>query len=284
MSEQEVGRNPVFAAPGSNDYRGLIASSTNNKGRSKAHEFQGLPEKEANDFCLQFDRLVCKMAHRYRGKGIEFDELKAAGQLGLVEASRKFDCNRGIPFGGYAQHWIAGAIKDLFKAGKYAPDFQRKESLNAALPNDGKESPDKLKPLADALAEEPPSVALDLRVLSETDRQIIEARSAGETLSEIGKAHGLSAERVRQREAHALKQIKGAVASACIGDLVERGKVIRSPGRNYARTEPGFRDRPPPRHAYHKPQPSKEILRHRLNATRLSAMRGGSDPFDWGRK
>jgi len=53
----------VLAAPGSNNYSGLIASSTSNKGRSDACEFQGLSEKEANDLCLQFDRLVCKIAH-----------------------------------------------------------------------------------------------------------------------------------------------------------------------------------------------------------------------------
>jgi hypothetical protein len=29
MWEQQGGRNPVLAAPGSNDYSGLIASSTN---------------------------------------------------------------------------------------------------------------------------------------------------------------------------------------------------------------------------------------------------------------
>jgi len=281
MWEQQGGRNPVLAAPGSNDYSGLIASSTNNKGRSKPHEFQGLPEKEANDFCLQFDRLVCKIAHRYRGKGIEFDELKAAGQLGLVSASRKFDPNRGIPFGGYAQYWIAGAIRDLFRPGKYAPDFQRKESLNAPLPSDGSHEP---RTIADDLADEPPTIAPNLCVLSETDRQIIEARAAGETLTEIGKAHGLSAERIRQREARALKQIKGAITSACLSDLVGRGKVTRSLSRSYARSEPGFRGRPPTQHAYRQPQPSNELRHHRSNASRLATLRGGSEPFVWGRK
>jgi RNA polymerase sigma factor (sigma-70 family) len=233
---EETERSPVLAAPGSNNYSGLIASSTSNKGRSDACEFQGLSEKEANDLCLQFDRLVCKIAHRYRGKCIEFDELKAAGLLGLVTASRKFDRSRGIPFGGYAQHWIAGAIKDLFRPGKYAPDFQRKDSLN--VPSDGEVDPDKPQALADKLAEERPVLTLDLSSLSETDRQIIEARIAGYSLSEIGKAHGLSAERIRQREARARDQITGSVASECISDLVDRGKVIRVPGRGYARSEP----------------------------------------------
>jgi DNA-directed RNA polymerase specialized sigma subunit len=51
---------------------------------------------------------------------------KRRANWALLKLLEKFDPNRGIPFGGYAQYWIAGAIKDLFKAGKYAPDFQRK--------------------------------------------------------------------------------------------------------------------------------------------------------------
>ena len=144
---------------------------------------------------------------------------------------------------------------------------QRRDSLN--VPSDGEVDPDKPQTLADKLAEERPVLTLDLSSLSETDRQIIEARIAGYSLSEIGKAHGRSAERIRQREARARDQITGSVASECISDLVNRGKVVRVPGRAYARTEPGFRDRSPPKHAYREPQPSNEIQRHRANATPL---------------
>ena len=53
-----------------------------------------------------------------------------------------------------------------------------------------------------------PVVSLDLSALSKTDQQIVEAKAAGYTLAEIGKAHGISAERVRQREARALRQVR----------------------------------------------------------------------------
>jgi RNA polymerase sigma factor (sigma-70 family) len=284
---EETERSPVLAAPGSNGYSGLIPSSTSNKGRSEACKFQGLSDKDANDLCLQYEPLIYKIARRYRGKGIGLKELKAAGSLGLVEASRKFDPDRGIPFGGYAQHWIAGSIKDLFRPRNYAPDFQRGDSLDAPLPSNGRESsdPDKPKTLADRLAAPHRQVlTLDLRALSETDRKIIEARRVGQTLAEVGKAHGLSPERIRQREVRAQAQIKGAVASACVGDLVERGQVIRPEESSYARSKLGFRDRLPPKHAYREPQPSRELLRHRAKARRLAALRGGSEPFDWGRK
>ena len=75
------------------------------------------------------------------------------------------------------------------------------EQLDAPLPSNKPEGFDRPKTLADKLAYQPPTAAVDLSALSETDRQIIEARNAGYTLAEIGKAQGLSAERVRQREA-----------------------------------------------------------------------------------
>jgi RNA polymerase sigma factor (sigma-70 family) len=295
MYEQEGGWNPVLGAPGSNNYGGLLASSTINKGRSDVCKFQGLSNKHANDLCLQHKPLVYKIARRYQGKGIKLDELKAAGLLGLVEASRKFDPERGVPFGGYAQHWIAGAIKNLFRPKNFAPDFQREDSLDAPLPTDGKDNDsDKPLTLGDKLADERPVYTLDLSALSGTDCKIIEARIAGHTLSEIGKAQGLSAERIRQREARAGNQIKGSVASECISELAGRGKVIRFPGRGYTRTEPGFRDRPPPQHAYRQPEPSNEIGHHRRNASRLADLRanaslrnsrglyGGPVIHDWG--
>ena len=113
--------SPVFAAPGSNDYCGLVASTTNEASRANGGNFQGLSDKEANDLCDEYELLAYKIAKQYRGKGIKLDELKAASLLGLVEASRNFDPNRGVPFGGYAHHRIRGAIKDLFLPGQVRP-------------------------------------------------------------------------------------------------------------------------------------------------------------------
>ena len=120
------------------------------------------------------------MIGKYRGRGIHSDEIRSAAFAGLVEASRKYDPQRG-PFGPYARCWIKGEITALFKEAKRG----RAESLDAPLlNNDRGDDPDKPKTIADALADEPPSIALDLSALSDTDRKIIEARNAGETLSE----------------------------------------------------------------------------------------------------
>ncbi len=50
------------------------------------------------------------------GHRCEADELRSAGDLGLVEAIRRFDPSRGIPFGGFARHRIVGAILDELRA------------------------------------------------------------------------------------------------------------------------------------------------------------------------
>jgi RNA polymerase sigma factor for flagellar operon FliA len=46
------------------------------------------------------------------GSSIEFDDLVAAGREGLLDAARRFDPSRGVPFGAYANLRIRGAILD----------------------------------------------------------------------------------------------------------------------------------------------------------------------------
>jgi RNA polymerase sigma-32 factor len=57
-------------------------------------------------------RLVVKMAWRLRGYGMPFDELVAAGNLGLVTAADKFDPKQGTRFATYASWWIRSAMQE----------------------------------------------------------------------------------------------------------------------------------------------------------------------------
>jgi len=209
-------RSPVLAAPGSNSYAGLIAGSTNAKSGSDDEEFQGPFNPHA--LCANYERLAYKIARTYRGKGIELQDLESAGLTGLVLASRKFNPDLGFAFGGYARYWITGEITALFK-GKDALD--RAKSLTI-WDKDGRH-------FQKDVADEPPVIAPDFGALSENDRLIVEARDNGETLREIGKRLGISAERVRQKEARARKQIKGSNASLCLSDLTQRGDAPKAP-------------------------------------------------------
>lgn len=61
--------------------------------------------------------LVHMCANRFRGRGIEYDDLYSAGCIGLMKAARAFDDGRGVRFSTYAVPVILGEIKRLFRDG-----------------------------------------------------------------------------------------------------------------------------------------------------------------------
>ncbi len=61
--------------------------------------------------------LVHACAGRFKGRGIEYDDLYAAGCMGLVKAYDGFDESRGLCFSTYAVPVILGEIKKLFRDG-----------------------------------------------------------------------------------------------------------------------------------------------------------------------
>ena len=52
---------------------------------------------------------------------VEREELARAGALGLVEAAKRFDGSRGVPFNRFAAQRIRGAIIDAVRAADWAP-------------------------------------------------------------------------------------------------------------------------------------------------------------------
>lgn len=61
--------------------------------------------------------LVHTCAHRFSGKGIEYEDLFQAGCMGLVKAFDAFDTERGVRFSTYAVPVILGEIRRLFRDG-----------------------------------------------------------------------------------------------------------------------------------------------------------------------
>ena len=61
--------------------------------------------------------LVHSCAHKFKGRGIEYDDLFSAGCVGLVKASKGFDFDRGLCFSTYAVPVILGEIRRLFRDG-----------------------------------------------------------------------------------------------------------------------------------------------------------------------
>ena len=52
---------------------------------------------------------------------VDREELATAGALGLVEAARRYDESRGVPFDRFAAQRIRGAILDAVRAADWAP-------------------------------------------------------------------------------------------------------------------------------------------------------------------
>ena len=70
-----------------------------------------------DNFVKQNMGLVHSLANRFRGRGIEYEELVSAGCMGLVKAAKGFDDSRGLCFSTYAVPVILGEMKRLFRDG-----------------------------------------------------------------------------------------------------------------------------------------------------------------------
>ncbi len=61
--------------------------------------------------------LVHACAQRYKGRGIEYEDLVQAGCVGLVKAGSGFEEERGLRFSTYAVPLILGEMRRLFRDG-----------------------------------------------------------------------------------------------------------------------------------------------------------------------
>ena len=57
-------------------------------------------------------RLAAKIAMGYRGYGLPISELISEGNIGLMQASKRFDPDKGFRFATYAMWWIKAAIQE----------------------------------------------------------------------------------------------------------------------------------------------------------------------------
>lgn len=84
---------------------------------------------------LELVEIVARQVGRALGASFELDELRSFGREGLLDAARRFDASRGVPFRGYANFRVRGAIIDGVRSMARLPrrTHERLSGLQAAL-------------------------------------------------------------------------------------------------------------------------------------------------------
>ena len=108
-------------------------------------------------------RLVAKIAMGYRGYGLPMNEIISEGNVGLMQAVKRFDPDRGFRLATYAMWWIRAAIQEyilhswsLVKLGTTAAqkklffNLRRLKSQMQAI-EEGDLSPEAVKQIATTL-------------------------------------------------------------------------------------------------------------------------------------
>ena len=108
-------------------------------------------------------RLVVKIAVGYRGYGLPISELISEGNLGLMQAAKRFDPKQGFRFATYAMWWVKAAIHEyilrswsLVKMGTTANQKKlffnlRKAKSRISAIEEGDMHPDQVKLIAQRL-------------------------------------------------------------------------------------------------------------------------------------
>ena len=108
-------------------------------------------------------RLVAKIAMGYRGYGLPLGELISEGNVGLMQAVKRFDPDKGFRLSTYAMWWIKASIQEyilrtwsLVKIGTTAAQKKlffnlRKIKGHLQAIDDGDLSPENVKTIADKL-------------------------------------------------------------------------------------------------------------------------------------
>lgn len=69
-----------------------------------------MKDKELELLVTENLNYVKSLAHQYRGKGVDYEDLVSEGYMAMVQASSKFDASRNTPFVAYAAPYIRKAM------------------------------------------------------------------------------------------------------------------------------------------------------------------------------
>ena len=138
-------------------------------------------------------RLVAKIAMGYRGYGLPVNELISEGNIGLMQAVKKFDPDKGFRLATYAMWWIKAAIQEyvlrswsLVKMGTTTAQkklfFNLKKLKNQIAPNqEGDLKDDQVKEISKRLDVESYEVVNMNRRMMGQEKSLNDPIKSGET-------------------------------------------------------------------------------------------------------
>jgi len=211
--------------------------------RELGHRIRNARDEEAITRLVEANlRFVVSYAKRYRGLGVSFLDLIHEGNLGLIEAARRFDPSRNVKFITYAVWWVRESMMHvladqtrafsfppkLFGVLRRVPGGGTDVSLNEPVRRSGHAADEgSSRELGDLLEQDGVPAVDDemihqadldeladaMRDLDGKEREVVRLRFGLEddqprTLQEIGDKLHLSRERVRQIETRAKDKLR----------------------------------------------------------------------------
>lgn len=90
--------------------QGLAASIQRGRHATASHHDKAVAHEATAKLIRANLRLVVSIAKRYRGFGLNFQDLIQEGNIGLMNAVERFNLEKGVRFSTYASWWIRQAI------------------------------------------------------------------------------------------------------------------------------------------------------------------------------
>ena len=98
-----------------------MGQNTEHTGRAMTETMELLKQYASGDTSVESrimelnSGLVNGIAHRFKGRGTDFEDLQQIGSIGLLKAIRSFDLERGFAFSTYAVPLIIGEIRRFLR-------------------------------------------------------------------------------------------------------------------------------------------------------------------------